>query len=63
VETAHSVVRRELSKKLLHEMPPRLEGLKAIEMKRPIRAVVNELSDQLCGQLTNFAMGSGGGGI
>jgi hypothetical protein len=57
VETVHSTVRRELNKKLLHEMPPRLEGLKAIEMKRPIRQIVNELSDQLCGQLSNYAMG------
>jgi hypothetical protein len=61
VETAHSVVRRELSKRLLHECPPRVEGLSAIEIKRVLRKVVDELSDALCGQLKDFALGVAGG--
>jgi hypothetical protein len=61
VETAHSAVRRELSKALLHEMPPRLEGLKAAEMKRPLRKLIDALSDHLWNEFTSLAVGAGGG--
>jgi hypothetical protein len=61
VETAHSAVRRELSKALLHEMPPRLEGLKAAEMKRPLRKMIDALSDHLWNEFTSLAVGAGGG--
>jgi hypothetical protein len=60
VETAHSTVRRELNKKLLHEMPPRLEGLKAGEMKRPLRKLIDALSDHLWNEFQTLAVGAGG---
>jgi hypothetical protein len=56
VETAHSAVRRELSKKLLHELPPKLEGLVAAEMKRPLRKLIEELSDNLVQQFKGYAV-------
>jgi hypothetical protein len=56
VETAHSAVRRELSKKLLHELPPKLEGLVASEMKRPLRKLIEELSDNLVQQFKGYAV-------
>jgi hypothetical protein len=56
VETAHSAVRRELSKKLLHELPPKLEGLVAAEMKRPLRKLIEELSDNLVQQFNGYAV-------
>jgi len=61
VETVCSVVRRELNKRLLHEMPPRLEGLKASEMKRPMRGIVDQLADHLCNEFASYAVGAGGG--
>jgi hypothetical protein len=61
VETAHSAVRRELSKKLLHELPPRLEGLHAAEMKGPLRKMIDALSDHLWNEFTSLAVGAGGG--
>src|SRR5262249_4243397 len=63
VETAHSAVRRELSKKLLHEIPARLEGLNAPEMKLPLSNVIDALSDALWNQFTALAVGAGGGGV
>jgi hypothetical protein len=54
VEAAHSAVRRELTKALIHELPPRLEGLCAIEMRRPMRRVCEELADQLFSRLNGY---------
>jgi hypothetical protein len=56
IEVAHSAVRRALNKALLHELLPTLEGLSASEMKRPVRRLIEKLSDDLVEQFNDYAV-------
>jgi hypothetical protein len=55
VEVVCSCVRRELTKILCHEAPPRLEMLRANELRRPMRKICEELTDQLFYRLSAYA--------
>jgi hypothetical protein len=56
VEQAHSLVRRQLNKALLCELLPALEGLTSAQMRRPVRRVIDELSDNLVQQFNDYAV-------
>jgi hypothetical protein len=57
VEEAFGATRRELSKILVHELPPRLTGLDAMGIRRQMRKTVEELCDELRGKLAALTGG------
>jgi hypothetical protein len=59
VESVCLLVRRELNRRLIFELPPRIEMTTAAEMRRPLRRIVDDLSNSLCGQLTDYAVEPG----
>jgi hypothetical protein len=61
VEQANALVKRELNKALISELPPKLAScLSPSEMRKPLRRLAGDLCEQLSSQLMSLAAANNG---
>jgi hypothetical protein len=60
IDTGNRIVRTEMEKAFANELPPRLEGLKAVEIRRVLLARLRQLTDHLPGHIQKV-YGNGNG--